>query len=146
MNPLERIQYALNTFPKLKENFIDFTCNSEHKLSDLNGVDVLPSDSNALRFEALGFEFIIQLNIVFIDRYSALGQITAYSINEHNDQLISKKPVLSIWTDEFGNLKNKNPTSSAMSSVMGEQALSNFICQVLEIMIGSEICVPSTNG
>jgi len=47
-------------------------------------------------------------------------------INEHNEQLISKEPVLSIWADEVGNFKKQDPTSSAMSNVRNEQALSSF--------------------
>jgi len=78
MNPSEKIEYTLNVFPKLIEHFIEFTCNSEYKLSNFTGVDVLPFDSDGLRFEALGFEFIVQLKIVFIERYKALRQITAY--------------------------------------------------------------------
>jgi hypothetical protein len=144
MNPSERIQYALNVFPKLKEHFMDFTCNPEHKLSNFDGVDVLPSDPEGLRFKALGFEFIIQFNIVFMEKYVALGQITAYSITEYKEQLLSKEPILSIWTDEFGNLKKQEPTTSAMSSVRGGQSLPSFVCQVLEIIVDSKVCEPST--
>ena len=147
MNTVEqRVKKALSRFTQLKESFLSLICNPEQKLSLINGVDVAPSDQSNLRLEALDKDIEIRFKIVPLEGINPLGQVTAYLIKSREDVFISETSVLSIWFDHLGNILSPEPTTMTMSHVNDEDALSNYVVNIIGKIIDSEECKPTLNG
>ncbi|KGJ87992.1 hypothetical protein [Colwellia psychrerythraea] len=140
-----KVDRASNDYPKFESQFNEFLSNPEHKLSEIKGVSVLPSDSHNLRIEALGKEIEIRLGLV-LNGESNLGQVTAYLIKSRDDVFISEKPILALWLDVLGNVKTETPESAGFTSVKDANSLINFIYDTLNKLLESDECTPFKNG